>query len=684
MVREKLYALLLIAGLSGPRAIANPTENALDVLEKNCIECHNAHDKKGDLILDRGPLVLDNLQQILNAVSGEKPEMPPERDPLDKREVAILEKWIAQGAIIPEGRVLRDTRVADRKWWSLKPIQNPEVPGTLRNGKDWARNAIDQFVLAKLEEKGLSPSTPASPQTLIRRLSFDLTGLPPLPDEVELFLEKSAADSEGAYRELVERLLASPRYGEQWARRWLDAARYGESHGYDKDKARFHAWPYRDYVIRSFNEDKPWARFVREQVAGDVLRPDDPEGIVALGFVAAGPWDYIAHHEVGEKKLDGRIAKHLDRDDMVSAIFNTFMSTTVQCAQCHNHKFDPVSMEDYYQLHSIFAAVDRVDRVYDLDPDIVKKRIGLEEELSRFGKELSELKKEIEAEGGEELKALQEKVAQLRKDQSGKTVTVPEHGYHSLIANDQNEAKWVEITLPEAREVASIRLIGCHDNYAGIGAGFGFPVRFRVTVDEGIVADFSARDFPNPGLVPVEIELRKTSRVIRITATKLAERKKDFIFALGEVELLDAAGRNLVGDAEITAKDSIESGIRWGRRNLVDGKYSTGADPDLMARLEEAQAKLRSTLSKLETPRRLAKRESLTTQQAETKKALAALPEGKLVYSLATHFQPKSNVIPTKGKPRPIHFLHRGRFAIPRTRNGSGSSRSVGGRGSFF
>ncbi len=165
--------------------------------------------------------------------------------------------------------------------------------------------------------------------------------------------------SEKDWAALVDQLLASPAFGEKFGQHWLDLARYGETHGYDKDKPRNNAWPYRDYVIRSFNEDKPYGRFVREQVAGDVLFPGTPDGIVALGFLAAGPWDLIGHIEVGEGKLDGRIAKHLDRDEMVSTVFNVFQSTTVQCAQCHHHKFDPVRMEDYYRLHAVFAAVDR-------------------------------------------------------------------------------------------------------------------------------------------------------------------------------------------------------------------------------------------------------------------------------------------------------------------------------------
>ena len=310
--------------ISGTAADSHP---AHAVLEQNCIECHNSHDKKGGVALDQGPLKLDDLELIIDVVSGDNPEMPPKRDPLSLADLLVLEKWVRGGATIPDGTVLTDKRLADRKWWSLQPMISPSVPAA---GQDWARNEIDRFVFAKWQEKGLTPSPEADSRTLIRRLTYDLTGLPPTREEIAAFLFQSEQNADTAYAKLVERLLASPRYGEQWARHWLDVARYGESHGYDKDKARFNAWPYRDYVIRSFNADKPWSRFVQEQIAGDVLWPEDPDGVVALGFVAAGPWDFIAHTEVGEGKLDGRIAKHMDRDDMVSAVFMFAMVVTPQ------------------------------------------------------------------------------------------------------------------------------------------------------------------------------------------------------------------------------------------------------------------------------------------------------------------------------------------------------------------
>jgi hypothetical protein len=279
---------------------------------------------------------------------------------------------------VPTVRAGADKNSTD--WWSLRVLHRPSLPAVKLLG--WARTPIDQFILAKLEQLGLKPSPEADRATLIRRVYFDLIGLPPTPAEIDSFINESRPD---AYEGLVDRLLASPAYGERWARHWLDVVHYGETHGYDKDKPRPNAWPYRDYVIRAFNEDKPYSRFVQEQLAADVLFPDEPRLIPALGFIAAGPWDFIGHAEVPETKIDGKIARHLDRDDMATNTIQTFTSLTIQCAQCHNHKFDPISQEDYYSVQAVFAAVDRTDRVYDDDPALARKRaelIGKPKELA--------------------------------------------------------------------------------------------------------------------------------------------------------------------------------------------------------------------------------------------------------------------------------------------------------------
>src|SRR5438105_11778660 len=261
---------------------------------------------------------------------------------------------------------------SDESWWSLTPLKKPAVP---RNAEGpyttWPRTPIDQFILAKLLEKGLHPSAPADKRTLLRRVYFDLTGLPPTPETMVSFLKDKSPD---AYPQVVDRLLASPRYGERWARHWLDVVHYADTQGNDQDRPRPNAWPYRDYLIRSFNGDKPYARFVREQLAGDVLYPGDPDGVIALGFLATGPWDESSLRDIREDTLDREIARYLDRDDMVTTAVSTFVSTTVHCARCHDLKFDPIPQKDYYALQAVFSGVDKAERPYDPDPQTTARR----------------------------------------------------------------------------------------------------------------------------------------------------------------------------------------------------------------------------------------------------------------------------------------------------------------------
>src|SRR6266568_3216037 len=257
--------------------------------------------------------------------------------------------------------------------WAFQPLNRPLIPES-RPTHHASMNPIDAFIRAKLGEQGLAPSPEADKRTLLRRVCFDLIGLPPTLEEMRAFLAESSSD---AYEHAVDRLLATPRYGERWARHWMDAAHFAETHGHDQDRIRTNAWPYRDYLIASFNSDKPYLRFVQEQVAGDVLFPDDPQAVVALGFIAAGPWDESSLRDIREDTIDRQIGRYLDRDDMVTTVMQTFTSTTVQCARCHDHKFDPIPQRDYYALQAVFAGVDRANRVYDPDPAIHRCRQAL-------------------------------------------------------------------------------------------------------------------------------------------------------------------------------------------------------------------------------------------------------------------------------------------------------------------
>jgi hypothetical protein len=264
-------------------------------------------------------------------------------------------------------------------WWSLTPLKSPQIPRISAQDSS-AFSPIDDFILATLRSRNLRPSPEADRRTLLRRLTFDLTGLPPTPEELAEFL---ADPTPQAYEQVVDRLLASPHYGERWARHWMDVAHYAETHGHDQDRPRPNAWPYRDYLIRSFNEDKPYARFVQEQVAGDVLFPEDPQATVALGFLATGPWDESSLRDIREDTLDREIARYLDRDDIITTVMSTFTSTTVHCARCHDHKFDPITMQDYYALQAVFSGTDKAERPYDPDIEIARQRRVLLNHRSR-------------------------------------------------------------------------------------------------------------------------------------------------------------------------------------------------------------------------------------------------------------------------------------------------------------
>jgi hypothetical protein len=387
-----VIAVVATATLAAPAPLwatdSDFRSRVVPILRQHCVRCHQGSKPKGGLDLSSAKGLAAGAEgvavvvpgkpresRLVEVVTGDKPEMPKNGKPLSAREIQVLRDWITAGAVWPAAVVIKEDPL---DWWSLRPAVKPRVPVASDSWAAWARTAIDAFVLDGLRSAGLTPSPEADRRTLIRRLSYDLLGLPPEVDEVEAFV----ADRDPlAYEKLIDRLLASPHYGERWARHWLDVVHYGETHGYDKDKPRPHAWPYRDYLIRAFNEDRPYSQFVEEQLAGDALEADSRDGIEATGFLAAGPWDFIGHAEVPETKIDGQIARNLDRDDIVTTTLNTFCSLTVQCARCHDHKFDPVTQEHYYSLQAVFAAIDRADRSYDVDPVVARRRRELQAHL---------------------------------------------------------------------------------------------------------------------------------------------------------------------------------------------------------------------------------------------------------------------------------------------------------------
>ena len=268
--------------------------------------------------------------------------------------------------------------------WSVQPVP-PQQTG----------KTIDDFITAGLTAQHLQMSEQADPRTLIRRLTFDLTGLPPSPEEVEAFVTPDRPNV--AYEDLVDRLLASPHYGERWARHWLDIAHYADTHGFERDQLRPNAWRYRDYVIESLNADKPYDQFLREQIAGDVIAPHDPQAVIATGFLAAGPWDFVGHVETQSPALN-RAARAGDLDDMVTQVITSTMGITINCARCHDHKLDPISQQEYYQLRAVFAGVKRDNREVSAE-----ESARLREEKARLQTQSAKARAEIARLTGEDL-----------------------------------------------------------------------------------------------------------------------------------------------------------------------------------------------------------------------------------------------------------------------------------------
>lgn len=353
----------VVRGADTPNWETYFTTKVQPILEEHCTECHGADKQKARLRLDsaqgisRGgesgePLLVPGsgagsyLVKRVEAREGRE-MMPPKGERLSSAEVEVLRTWIDHGALMPGVVFGAQTTPPKTEHWSFQPVRRPEVP---RSGSAFVRNPVDEFVLEKLRAKGLQPSPEADRNTLIRRVYLIMHGLPPTPAEVEAFVGDAAPD---AYERLVDRVLQSPRYGERWARHWMDVVRYADTDGFERNVERKTAYPYRDYLIEAFNTDKPYDRFVREQLAGDVENVD-----AATGFLVAGPWDSVRS---ADKNLT-LMQRQEELADIVNTTGTTFLGLTLGCARCHNHKFDPVTQQDYYAMQAVFAGVIHAER----------------------------------------------------------------------------------------------------------------------------------------------------------------------------------------------------------------------------------------------------------------------------------------------------------------------------------
>ncbi len=405
-----LPALALVAFLAGVPLVRGEPKPSADaakffqtqvqpLLQAHCFSCHGGEKKiKGGLTLttregllkggDSGPVVLldkPDESLLLQALRHEEVKMPP-RGKLPQAQIDILTRWVKMGVpyggggstpTVKHGPPQVDDQA--RAFWAFKPVVRPAVP-PVKDGS-WVRNPLDAFVLARLEEKGLHPAAPASKITLVRRVYYAVTGLPPTPAEVDAFLADPAPD---AYEKLVDRLLASHSYGEHWGRHWLDLVRYAETNSFERDGAKPFAWRYRDYVIRVFNQDRPYDRFIREQLAGDELDEVTSDGIIATGYYRLGTWD--------DEPVDRTQAYYDELDDIVATTGQTFLGLTVNCGRCHDHKIDPFSQKDYYRLLAFFHGIRRYGNGLDS-----LRFIGSEEERRKHQALIAEHKRKLEA-----------------------------------------------------------------------------------------------------------------------------------------------------------------------------------------------------------------------------------------------------------------------------------------------
>ena len=662
------------------------THDVLPILQARCFACHGDKRQESGLRLDRrdeamrggdgGVAIVggkSSQSSLVARILGSDPDtrMPPKGELLSKDEVAKIRAWIDQGApwLADSPADAKAEAMVEIGHWSLRPLARPPVPELVADKRHG--NPIDAFILAKLAENRLQPSPEADRRILARRVYIDLTGLPPTPAELAEYMADASADP---YERLVNRLLASPRYGERWARHWMDVAHFAETHGNDQDRPRPNAWPYRDYLIRSFNDDKPYARFVAEQVAGDVLYPEDAQATVALGFLAAGPWDESSLMCIVDDAVDKKLAQVLDRDDMVSNVMSTFTSTTVHCARCHNHKFDPISQADYYGLQAVFAGIDRVDRRFDADPAVRERRKWLTDKRHQAAtgdgmKLLTEptLSEELVA-AGEEMRSAADmwKVVSPRavSSASGSMGTTQSDG-SVLFGGECPDKETYTITLETELD--------------GITA-----VRLEALTDASLPSQGPGRaENGNLHLSEFKLSLSDAQTTLSDaqTALPIASAFADFDQSgWGVAAAIDgnpdtAWGINPQEGQAHTAVFLLQTPLRTGgpkqltvelqqlhgRKHLIGRlrlSFTTIAKPtvampfpsSLMAILSMAPAQ-RSEGQQIELAR------GLMTRRLD--RELAGLPAPQIVFAVSNDFQPHNNFKPAQ-MPRPVHLLRRG------------------------
>lgn len=506
---ETQKILSAIPGVTLPKTVQF-NRDVRPILSDKCFACHgpDAAKRKAGLRLDDGVGAFEALRSGNKAIvpgdrlsselyrrittSDTDDRMPPEdqKKQLSQDEIEILGRWIDEGAEYEEH-------------WAYLPLASPTPPET--DDFQWTRNGIDSFVLSQLEDHGLAPNPTADPRKLIRRLYFDLIGLPPTPEEVEAFVDDTSPD---AYERLVDRLLGNPHFGEKWGRHWLDIARFAESHGYEQDYDRKYAYHYRDFVIKAFNEDLPFDTFTKWQIAGDEIEPENPLAMMATGFLAAGVHStQITKNQVEKERYD-------ELDDMSRTIGVAFLGITIGCARCHDHKYDPVSAHEYYSLLSTFTTAVRAE----VDLDI--GQAGYEREKARFDEEHKPLVEALkEYESGEMKDKLEDHLREisdspkwalldLQTQESVNGATFEGQADGSLFVGGPNAATEVYTFIAESdlSQITGFRLDTlAHDSLVGKGPGRAENGNFALSDIEVSVQPKDGED------APIKVEIASAS-----------------------------------------------------------------------------------------------------------------------------------------------------------------------------
>ena len=391
-------AVLADEPASKPTALPAPVKRTIDfevdvhpILKARCVECHSREAQEAKLVITSRTSLLrggesgeraivpgkSEQSYLIRLITGQEPDkrMPPEGKPLTPTQIAILRAWIDQGLKMPVVDDAPPPPPLTTDQWSFQPVAKPQPP---ESDNPWGSNAIDAYVLRRMRQARMSPSAVADRRTLIRRLYLVMHGLPPTPEQVDHFVSDDSPDT---WRKLVDQVLESPRYGERWARHWLDLIRFGETHGFETNRERPNAWHFRDWVIDSLNSDKPYDQFVREQIAGDAL--GEPIG---TGFLVAGPHDLVKSPDINLTLMQ----RQDELSDMINTVGTAFLGLTLGCARCHNHKFDPITQRDFYSIQAVFAGVQHGDRPLPVPADEKEKIAGISAQIAQLREKLKE------------------------------------------------------------------------------------------------------------------------------------------------------------------------------------------------------------------------------------------------------------------------------------------------------